>query len=155
MQLREKQKVRYIYGVMERQFRKTFAEAKRHSGVTGEKLYQLLERRLDNVVYRLGLAASRSQARQLVRHGHITVNGQKTDIPSMLVKPGDVIAFKESSTKKAFFQGIMERIEGALVPSWLNLDRENLKGNVLSLPRREDSEIVFDEKLVVEFYSRR
>jgi len=140
---------------MERQFRKTFAEAERRHGVTGETLYQLLERRLDNVVYRLGLTASRSQARQLVRHGHITVNGRKADIPSLLVKQGDIIAFHESSTKKAFFQAISEKVEGASVPSWLSLDRENLKGTVLSLPRRGDSEIFFDEKLVVEFYSRR
>ena len=154
-QLREKQKARYIYGVLERQFRKTFGEAERRHGVTGDTLYQLLERRLDNVVYRLGITASRSQARQLVRHGHITINGQKTDIPSMLIKQGDVIAFKESSTKRAFFQAISEKVAGASVPSWLSLDRENLKGTILSLPSRGDSEIFFDEKLVVEFYSRR
>ena len=154
-QLREKQKARYIYGVLERQFRKTFSEAERGHGVTGETLYQLLERRLDNVVYRLGFTASRSQARQLVRHGHITINGKKTDIPSMLIKQGDVIAFKESSTKRAFFQAISEKVAGASVPSWLSLDRDNLKGTVLSLPSRGDSEIFFDEKLVVEFYSRR
>jgi len=154
-QLREKQKAKYIYGVLERQFRKTFAEAARQHGVTGEKLYELLERRLDNVVYRLGFTASRPQARQLVLHGHVTVNGKKTDIPSMVLKQGDVVTFKESSTKKAFFKTVSEKMEGASVPSWLSLDRENVKGTVSSLPRRGDSEIFFDDKLVVEFYSRR
>jgi small subunit ribosomal protein S4 len=154
-QLREKQKARYLYGVLERQFRKTFSEAERGHGVTGETLYQLLERRLDNVVYRLGFASSRSQARQLVRHGHITINGKKTDIPSMLIKQGDVIAFKESSTQRDFVKAIGEKAAGVSIPSWLSIDRENLKGTILSLPSRGDSEIFFDEKLVVEFYSRR
>ncbi len=154
-QLREKQKARYIYGVMERQFRRTFSEASRRHGVTGETLHELLERRLDNVVFRLGFTASRAQARQLVRHGHITINGQKTDIPSMLVKQGDVISFKESATKKGFYPGVAEKVEGASIPGWLTLDRENLKGTVASLPHKGDSEIFFDEKLVVEFYSRR
>jgi len=140
---------------MEKQFRKTFSEAARRHGVTGETLHQLLERRLDNVVYRLGYTASRAQARQLVRHGHITINGHKADIPSMLVKQGDVIGLKETSTRKGFYPAVIEKVEGASIPGWLNLDRENLKGTVLSLPQRGDSDIFFDEKLVVEFYSRR
>ncbi len=154
-QLREKQKARYIYGVMERQFRNVFAEAERQPGVTGENLFGLLERRLDNVVFRLGLASSRAQARQLVSHGHITLNEHKADIPSMMVSAGDVVGVKESSTKKAFFPELGERIKGASVPSWLSLDMEKLTGKVLSLPRHGEAELEFDEKLVVEYYSRR
>jgi len=154
LQLREKQKARYAYGIMERQFRRLFAQAERQSGITGENLLVLLERRLDNVVYRLGFADSRSQARQLVQHGHIMLNGRKTDIPSCLVKEGDTISWKESSTKTEYYKQLVQSIEAKSVLSWLSLNRENLVGQVLSLPTPDDIDAKFEEKSIVEYYSR-
>jgi len=154
LQLQEKQKARYTYGLLERQFRKFFAEAERLPGVTGENLLVLLERRLDNVVYRLGFATSRAQARQIVRHGHILVNGRKTNIPSYLVKPGDVIAWRESSKDTELFK-MMSQIAGDVaIPSWLSLDKQKLTAKVLNLPAPEDIQAKFDVKSIVEYYSR-
>ena len=154
LQLREKQKARYSYGILERQFRRFFAQAERQSGITGENLLVLLERRLDNVVYRLGFADSRAQARQLVRHGHIMLNGRKTDIPSCLVKEGDTISWKSESTKNEYYKQLVQSIEGRSVLSWLSLDRQNLAGRVLLLPTPDDIDAKFDGKTIVEFYSR-
>ena len=154
VRLREKQKMKRIYGVLERQFRRYFEEAARRPGVTGENLLRLLELRLDNVVYRLGFASSRAQARQLVRHGHITVNGRKTNIPSFRVKVGDVIAVRPESRRRTYFKGLAEEIEVDRVPKWLQVDPENLAGKVIALPEREDIDIRLNEQLVVEFYSR-
>jgi small subunit ribosomal protein S4 len=154
LQLREKQKVRFSYGVLERQFRRFFAEAKKGPSATGENLLVLLERRLDNVVYRLGFADSRAQARQIVRHGHITINGQRTDIPSFLVKSGDVIKWREASTKTEYYKRVAEQIEERLIPSWLSLDKESMTGRVLNLPGKDDIEAGFNEKAIVEYYSR-
>jgi len=154
LQLREKQKARYTYGILERQFRRFFTEAERQAGITGENLLVLLERRLDNVVYRLGFADSRTQARQLVRHGHIMLNGRKTDIPSCLVKEGDTISWKPEKTKTEYYKQLVQSIEGRSVLSWLSLDRQNLVGHVLSLPTPDDIDAKFDGKSIVEFYSR-
>jgi len=154
LQLREKQKARNTYGMMERQFRKLFAQAERQSGITGENLLVLLERRLDNVVYRLGFGDSRSQARQLVQHGHIMLNGHKTDIPSYLVKEDDTISWREGSNKTEYYKQLLEDIESKTVLNWLSLDRQNLVGRVLSLPTPEDTEAKFDGKTIVEYYSR-
>jgi small subunit ribosomal protein S4 len=154
LQLKEKQKARYTYGILERQFRRLFAQAERQPGITGENLIVLLERRLDNVVYRLGFADSRSQARQLVRHGHIMLNGRKTDIPSCLVKEGDTISWKEGSTKSMYYKQLAESIESKSVSTWLSLDKENLVGQVLSLPTADDIEAKFEGKSIVEYYSR-
>lgn len=154
LQLREKQKARYTYGLLERQFRRLFSEAEKSPGVTGETLLQLLERRLDNVVYRLGFADSRSQARQIVRHGHILVNGRKVNIPSYLVKEGNVVAWKERSTKTALYHQVGESLEGKIVPVWLSLDKSTLTGKVVTLPSRNDIDAKFDDKVIVEYYSR-
>jgi small subunit ribosomal protein S4 len=154
LQLREKQKARYTYGILEKQFSRFFTQAERQSGITGENLLVLLERRLDNVVYRLGFADSRAQARQLVRHGHIMLNGRKTDIPSCLVKEGDTINWKPEKTKTEYYKLLVQSIEGRSVLSWLSLDRQNLVGRVLSLPTPDDIDVKFDGKSIVEFYSR-
>ena len=154
LQLQEKQKARYTYGLLERQFRKFFAEAERLPGVTGENLLILLERRLDNVVYRLGFASSRSQARQLVLHGHILLNGRKTDVASCLVKPGNVISWREGSTKTEYYKTLLQEVEGRTIPGWLSLDKQKLVGQVVNLPTAEDIEVKFDEKAIVEYYSR-
>jgi small subunit ribosomal protein S4 len=154
IQLREKQKVRLSYGVLERQFRRFFVEAKKSPSATGETLLMLLERRLDNVVHRLGFADSRAQARQIVRHGHITVNGRKADIPSFLVKPGDVIKWREASTKTEYYKRMAEEIEGKTIPSWLSLDKEGMTGKMLNLPGKDDIEAGFNAKAIVEYYSR-
>jgi len=154
LQLREKQKARYTYGTLERQFRKTFLNAERQAGITGENLLILLERRLDNVVYRLGFADSRSQARQLVQHGHIVLNGRITNIPSALVKEGDTIGWREGSTKTEYYKQLAEDIESKTVLNWLSLDRQNLVGQVLSLPTPEEVDAKFDGKAIVEYYSR-
>jgi small subunit ribosomal protein S4 len=154
LQLKEKQKVRQSYGVLERQFRRHFAEAEKRPGITGENLLQSLEMRLDSVVYRLGFADSRSQARQIVRHGHITLNGCKTDIPSCGVKVGDVIAWRERSTKTEYYKRMAQQTQDKVVPSWLSLDRENLRGQVLTVPSRSDIDLRLDEKAIVEYYSR-
>ena len=154
LQLRQKQRARYVYGMMERQFRQFFTQAERQHGITGDNLLVLLERRLDNVVYRLGFADSRAQARQIVRHGHILLNGRKTDIPSCLVKEGDTISWEESSTKTEYYQQIAKNIGAKSAASWLGLDKENLIGKVLSLPTPDDIDAKFEGKTIVEYYSR-
>ena len=153
-QLREKQKVKRIYGVNEKQFRIYYNKAARRGGVTGENLLQLLERRLDNVVYRLGMASSRVDARQLVLHGHFTVDGKKVNIPSFLVKEGNVIEIKEGSRKSPKFEAIAAAIPNRTQPSWLELDKENIVGRVVSMPKREDVDLPINEQLIVELYSR-
>ena len=154
LQLREKQKTRRIYGVLEKQFRNYFKKADRQPGITGENLLILLERRLDNVVFRLGLASSRKEARQLVCHNHFTINGKKANIPSMLVKAGDVIKVKESSASSPKFQEIKEAAAYKTTPEWLEVDAENLTGKVLALPTREQIDTAVHEQLIVELYSR-
>jgi small subunit ribosomal protein S4 len=154
LQLREKQKVRHSYGMLEKQFRRFFAEAGRQPGITGENLLVLLERRLDNVIYRLGFADSRAQARQLVQHGHIILNEFKTDIPSCLVKEGDTITWRERSTKSEYYKQRLQSIGGQAVAGWLSLDKQKLIGKVLSLPTPDDVEIKYDVASVVEHYSR-
>jgi small subunit ribosomal protein S4 len=154
LQLREKQKARYVYGMMEKQFKKMFEEAKRQPGVTGDNLVTLLERRLDNIVFRLGFADSRAQARQIVLHGHIRVNNRRADIPSFLVKSGDVISWREGSIKTEYYKVISETIKDKVILPWLEIDSEKMMGKVLSLPKREDVEVKFSGKDVVEYYSR-
>src|SRR5919199_3745180 len=154
LQLREKQKARSIYGVLETQFRKHFAEAERRPGVTGENLLRILESRLDNVVYRLGFADSRKQARQLVRHGHFHLNGRRTDIPSALVKAGDVVEVAPGSRENEYFKTAQGGLTKKSVPRWLELDVAGLRGRVLSAPGRDDIDTSINEQLVVEFYSR-
>ncbi len=154
LQLREKQKARYSYGLLERQFRRLFAEAERQSGITGENLIVLLERRLDNVVYRLGFADSRAQARQLVRHGHILLNEHKTNIPSCLVREGDTISWRSASTKSEYYEQLLKNINSKSVLSWLSLDKQNMVGQVLSLPTPDEVGAKFDDKAIVEYYSR-
>ncbi|NPV30148.1 MAG: 30S ribosomal protein S4 [Firmicutes bacterium] len=154
LQLREKQRARRIYGVLERQFRRYFEIAERQKGITGENLLRLLERRLDNVVYRLGFAASRAEARQLVRHGHFTVNGRRVDIPSYLVKIGDVVAVAERSRELTRFAELAEAAAHKTPPPWLEVDVERMQGRVLGFPAREDIDIPIKEHLIVELYSR-
>jgi small subunit ribosomal protein S4 len=154
LQLREKQKAKRIYFVGENQFRNYYEEATRSRGVTGEVLLQQLERRLDNIVFRLGLAASRRQARQFVRHGHIQVNGRKVDIPSYQVKAGEEIAVREGSRKLPIIQQAVEYTSHQPAPSWMEVDRENLTGRVTSLPKREDINLPVNEQLIVELYSK-
>lgn len=155
LQLREKQKVRRFYGVMESQFHKHFVEAERRGGVTGDNLLQILESRLDNVVYRMGFADSRKQARQLVRHGHFLVNGRKTNIPSFLVKPGDVVTVRPESRSRTYFTDFGEVLNTRRAPDWMTIDASTLSGKVLSLPSRDQIEVpAFNEALVVEHYSR-
>ena len=154
LQLREKQKVKRMYGVLERQFRRYFEEADRQKGVTGETLLQLLERRLDNVVYRLGFAASRPQARQLVRHGHFTVNGRRADIPSFSVRAGDVVAVRASSAKNPAILYAMEEVKGRGIPEWLQLDGQALSGRLTSAPTRDQLNLPVQEQLIVELYSK-
>jgi small subunit ribosomal protein S4 len=154
LQLREKQKVKRIYGVLENQFRRYFETAERTRGITGETLLQLLERRLDNVIYRLGLATSRPQARQLVRHGHFMVNGKKVDVPSYSVKAGDVIAVKGPSAQNAVLAHAMEEVKGRGIPDWLQFDPGNMSGRVMSLPTREQINLPVQEQLIVELYSK-
>ena len=154
LQLREKQKVKRIYGIQERQFRTYFEKADRKKGITGENLLIALERRLDNVVYNLGFGASRTQARQLVRHGHVTVDGKKVNIPSYQVKMNQTISVRESSRKNDFIKASVETARGRGVPDWLELDPENFTGRVLNLPDREQIKIPIQEQLIVELYSR-
>ncbi len=155
-QLQEKQKVKYVYGLLERQFRRVFEQASRRSGVTGEYMLSLLERRLDNVVYRLGMATTRAQARQLVTHGHITVDGRKTNIPSFTVKVGQVIAVRPESRRRTYFKNLVDSgdLNKHRAPDWLRLNPAELSGSVVALPRREDAEANINEQLIVEFYSR-
>ncbi len=154
LQLREKQKVKRIYGVLESQFRNYFEEADRRKGITGENLLVMLEKRLDNVVYSLGFASSRAQARQFVRHGHVQVDGRKITIPSYQVKAGQALTVRESSRKNPFIRSSVETARGRGVPDWLELDAENVSGKVLRLPTREDIKLPIQEQLIVELYSR-
>lgn len=154
IQLREKQKVKRMYGLLENQFRRTFAEANRTKGITGETLLVLLERRLDNVAYRLGFASSRAEARTLVRHGHILVNGRKTNIPSYTVRAGDVISVKEQSRQMGRVLSAMEGAQRRGVPDWAEVDRDTLSGRIKILPSRGDVTMPINEKLIVELYSK-
>jgi small subunit ribosomal protein S4 len=154
LQLREKQKARRFYGILESQFRGYFEMAVGRKGVTGENLLQILESRLDNVVYRLGLATSRPEARQLVRHSHFTLNGKKVNIPSILLKPGDVIAVKDKFKSSEKIKSIIDIAGGKAVPKWLEFDAENLMGKVINLPAREDIDIPIQERLIIELYSK-
>jgi small subunit ribosomal protein S4 len=154
LQLRAKQKARRVYGVMERQFRRYFREAERQRGLTGTNLLILLESRLDNVVYRLGFGASRAQARQWVRHGHIEVNGRKVNIPSYLVEPGDVVAVRARSRQSPAFRELAQDLEHRAVPDWLSRDDELMTGRVLALPDSQDLDVTLNEQLIVEYYSR-
>jgi small subunit ribosomal protein S4 len=156
VQLQEKQKARYMYGVLEKQFRRIFEKAQRYPGETGAYLFILLERRLDNVVYRLGLATTRSQARQLVTHGHIVVNGRKTNIPSYTVRVGDKIAVRPESRSRVYFKNLVDSgdLNKHKVPDWLRFYTSDLSAEIVTLPRREDAEQGINEQLIVEFYSR-
>lgn len=154
LQLREKQKARRIYGVLERQFRRYLHMAETREGLTGENLLVVLEQRLDNVVYRLGLADSRAQARQLVQHGHFSINGRGTDIPSYLVKPEDRVGVKMSSRRNSYFRDRRELLGQREVPAWLSLNEDDLTGRVLTLPTRQEIDAPINEQMIVEFYSR-
>ena len=154
MQLREKQKARRYYGILEGQFKKYFEMADRQSGVTGENLLSLLERRLDNVVYRMGMAESRKEARQLVTHAHFRLNGKKVNIPSILVKVGDVITVRDESKKSEKFKTLTEEISTRLSPKWLEVDKENLTAKVVAIPTKEDVDFPIEEHLIVELYSK-
>lgn len=154
LQLKEKQKAKFIYGVLEKQFRGYYNKAKKMQGVTGENLLGLLERRLDNVVFRLGLANTRRQARQLVRHGHFAVNGKRVDIPSALVSEGDVITVAEKSQGSAFFKELKESSNALSAPAWLQADQANLTGTVTRFPNREEIDVPVNEQAIVELYSK-
>jgi small subunit ribosomal protein S4 len=154
LQLREKQKVKRSYGLLEKQFRSTFERAERQKGITGTNLLLLLERRLDNIVYRLGFTNSRSQARQLVNHGHFLVNGRKVDIPSYLVDSGDAVTLKEKSRKITFVNDSLETVARRGLPNWLELEKATYTGRVKELPTREDLSPQINEQLIVEFYSK-
>ena len=154
LQLREKQTTKRYYGVLERQFRNYYDEAARKEGMTGENLLVLLERRLDNVVYRMGLAESHKEARQLVLHCHFILNGKKVNIPSILVKPGDVIAVKEASRSSEKIKALAEALESKVAPKWIEVDKANLSAKVVSMPAREDIDFDFNEQLIVELYSK-
>ena len=153
-QLREKQKARRYYGVLEGQFRTYYEMAEKKEGITGANLLIILESRLDNVVYRMGMAASRKEARQLVLHAHFTLNGKKVTIPSLLVKPGDVVAVKESSRDSVKIKELVEGMQSAITPKWLDVDKTALSAKVLTLPAREDIDFEFEEQLIVELYSK-
>lgn len=152
--LAEKQKLRYTYGMTEKQFRRTFQQAKRAGGVTGEVFLQLLETRLDNVIYRMNLAKTRSAARQFVNHGHILVNGGKVDIPSFRVSPGDEIEVKDATSSKQLATRALDETRARLIPEWASLSEDTFKGKILRLPTREEIEVGINEQLIVEFYSR-
>ncbi len=154
LQLNEKQKVKFIYGILEKQSRRVYEEAERMQGVTGENMVMLLETRLDNVVYRLGLCQTRKQARQLVSHAHFLVNGKKVNIPSYRVKVGDVISVRDKSKDIDIFKTVKENRPSQLIPKWVELDQENLKGKVLALPTSEDLDYDLQYNLIVEFYSK-
>lgn len=154
LQLREKQKAKFIYGVLEKPFRNYYAKAERMDGQTGENLMTMLESRLDNVVFRLGWARTRREARQIVDHKHILVNGKSVNVPSYLVKAGDIIEVKEGKKSSQRYKDIMEAAGGRLVPEWLEADKENLKGRVIELPKREAIDVPVDEMLIVELYSK-
>lgn len=154
VRLRAKQQARRMFGMMERQFRRLFEEATRTQGATGEVLVRLLERRLDNVVYRLGFAESRAHARQLVRHGHFVVNGRKTNIPSFVVRPGDVVAVRPGSRPRNYFKAVVEGLDARGVPGWLNLDVQEMSAQVLRDPNADECEQSLQPQMIVEFYSR-
>ena len=154
IQLREKQKVKRTYGVLENQFRRYFEAADRQKGITGELLLQMLERRLDNVVYRLGLSTSRPQARQLVRHGHFLINGKKVDIPSFQVKEGDVITVLGRTQKNTTIEHAMEEVKGRGIPEWLSFDQNTITGRINAVPTREQINLPVQEQLIVELYSK-
>lgn len=154
VQLREKKRARAIYGVLERQFSKYFDEAAKKPGVTGQYLLQLLERRLDNVVFRLGLADSRPQARQVINHGHVTVNGRKVDVASFKVNVGDKISFKERSKNTEYYKQLIQDLSRRPMPRWLSLDPQAITGSVTALPEPSDMDLKVDERLIVEFYAR-
>ena len=154
LQLREKQKAKFIYGVLEKPFRNYYAKAKQMEGMTGENLMRLLESRLDNVVFRMGLARTRKEARQIVDHKHVLVNGKQVNIPSYLVKAGDTIEIKETKKGSQRYKEILEATGGNLIPDWLDVDSENLKGTVKELPAREVIDVPVDEMLIVELYSK-
>lgn len=154
MQLSEKQKVKFIYGVLEKQFRKYYVMATKRAGITGEMLLQILETRLDNVVFRLGLANTRREARQLVNHGHFLVNGRKVNIPSYLVKAGDTVTLREKSRSSSRIKDIIETNSQRAVPKWLDMDRNTLTGKVVVLPARDDIDYEVEEHLIVELYSK-
>jgi small subunit ribosomal protein S4 len=154
VQLREKQKVKRMYGLLEKQFSRVMERATRMKGRSGENLLNLLERRLDNVVFRLGFATSRSEARQLVRHGHFRVNGRKAAIPSMLMRPGDTIRLREKSQQVSRIASALDALEGKSVPQWLEIEKAEFKGSVKSMPTREDITMPIQEQLIVELYSR-
>ncbi len=153
-QLREKQKVKRIYGIAERQFRGYYYKATRMKGVAGENLIQLLERRLDNVVYRMGFASDHAEARQLVRHGHFTINGKKVDIPSYLVRPRDIVNVRESSQKIARINEALAAVDRRGVPQWIDLDKDGFRGTIRQLPSREDVTLPIREQLIIELYSK-
>lgn len=154
LQLREKQKVRRYYGVLESQFEKYFEMASKRAGITGENLLSILESRLDNVVYRLGFALSRPEARQLVTHGHFQVNGRRVNIPSFLVKPGDVVSISEKGKNSPKLKSVLEKTESKAIPKWLELDRQDLSAKVLALADREDIDLPVQETFIVELYSK-
>lgn len=154
IQLKEKQKAKFIYGVLEKQFRGYYDKAKKMQGITGENLLGLLERRMDNVVFRLGLATTRRQARQIVRHGHFTVNGRRVDIPSALVSAGDVIAVAEKSRSNALFKALAESHSSLSAPAWLSVDKEHLSGTVTRFPNRDEIDVPVNEQAIVELYSK-
>ena len=154
LQLREKQKAKFIYGVLEKPFRNYYAKAKQQEGMTGENLMRILESRLDNVIFRMGLARTRKEARQIVDHKHVLVNGKCVNIPSYLVKAGDQIEIREKSKGSERYKGILEVTGGRLVPEWIDVDQENLKGTVKELPNREAIDVPVNEMLIVELYSK-
>jgi len=154
MQLREKQKAKRYYGVLEKQFANYFEKADNMEGVTGENLLSILERRFDNVIYRMGMAESRKEARQLVLHGHFTINGKKVNIPSLIVKAGDVIAIKETSRSSEKIKGLIDTLETRITPKWLEVDKAQGTAKVAALPTREDIDFPFEEHLIVELYSK-
>ena len=154
VQLKEKQKVKFIYGVLEKQFRNYYKKADKMNGITGENLLQLLETRLDNVVFRLGYGRTRKEARQVVRHNLVTVNGKKANIPSIQVKVGDVIEIKETKKDLERFKQVLEVTSTRIVPEWLSADHDNLKGSVVTLPKREQLDLTVNETLIVELYSK-
>ena len=154
VQLREKQKVRKVYGLLEKQFRNTFGKAERKKGVTGEVLLQLLETRLDNVAFRMGFAPNRNSARQLVTHGHFLVNGRKVNIPSFVVRVGDVVELREASRNIGIINDNFSKMEHRGVPAWVEMDFQNFKGKVIQIPTREDIQLTAQEQLIVELYSK-
>ncbi len=154
MQLREKQTARRYYGVQEKQFKKYYVAADKKEGIAGENLLSILETRFDNVVYRMGMASSRKEARQLVRHGHFTLNGKKADIPSILLRVGDVVALKEKSRSSEKMKGLMENMADITAPKWLELDKEAVSAKVIAAPARDDIDFEFNEQLIIELYSK-